>query len=418
VDNDFAKYVTDVDPLTSGNQPSVTALVAADYATGAETTWTGTGTVNAKPTTSQGLTANRNVNSLNLSGGTALTISDSGGSRTLTLESGGLLSSGADHQITVSTLTSGTSGSASELFATVQSSSLTVSSVIANNGAGAVTLVKSGAGTLILTGANTYTGPTYINGGTLSISANNNLGAVGTGAQINMNGGTLQATASFALDNSGSFKRNVVLGASGGTIDVTSANELTLSGVVSGAGNLSKTGTGTLTFTGANTYTGGTTLSGGTLQLGANGVIPDTGTFAFSGGTLGANDKNETFGALSLTSSSTIRLGTGTGREDLIFASASHTSGTLTIDNWVGTINGGAGANEDRIIFNSNADTGGFLASVFWLDQGITGAQFISIGGGQFELVPVPEPGTILAGCLLVGIFGWTERKRLGRLFA
>ena len=66
--------------------------------------------------------------------------------------------------------------------------------------------------------------------------------------------------------------------------------------------SITKTGTGTLTFSGANTYTGGTTLgtgtagTGGTLKLGASDVIPNTGTFAFSGGTLSANDKTDVIG--------------------------------------------------------------------------------------------------------------------------
>src|SRR6185503_630258 len=51
-----------------------------------------------------------------------------------------------------------------------------VSSVVADNGTNVVNLVKAGAGILTLSGANTYTGRTYIDGGTLRISADNNLG--------------------------------------------------------------------------------------------------------------------------------------------------------------------------------------------------------------------------------------------------
>ena len=66
------------------------------------------------------------------------------------------------------------------------------------------------------------------------------------------------------------------------TVD-TQANALTLSGVISGAGTLSKVGTGTLTLTNANIYSGGTTLAAGTLRLESNqalgsGALTTTGS--------------------------------------------------------------------------------------------------------------------------------------------
>ena len=66
------------------------------------------------------------------------------------------------------------------------------------------------------------------------------------------------ATASFAT------ARPVILGAGSGTFD-TAGNNLTLAGVVSGAGSLIKTGSGTLSLAGTASYTGGTIVSGGTL---------------------------------------------------------------------------------------------------------------------------------------------------------
>ncbi len=75
-------------------------------------------------------------------------------------------------------------------------STLTISSVIADNAGSSAgnSLVKTGSGMLVLTGDNTYTGRTFLNGGTLSISSDGNLGGIpgaAVGDSIYANGGIL-----------------------------------------------------------------------------------------------------------------------------------------------------------------------------------------------------------------------------------
>ena len=91
------------------------------------------------------------------------------GGQTLTLSSGGLLvpNAGAATAINGGTLLGGLNAD----LIVIQNSlanAMTIGSVIADNTNGAATsgsaLTKASQGTLILTGANTYTGPTYING--------------------------------------------------------------------------------------------------------------------------------------------------------------------------------------------------------------------------------------------------------------
>jgi fibronectin-binding autotransporter adhesin len=130
----------------------------------------------------------------------------------------------------------------------------TLSGVI--SGPGSFTM--TGAGLLTLSGNNTYTGGTFINGGVLAIYRDANLGAAGTG--VSFGGGTLQALASFASP------RAITLNAGGGTIDSNGFN-LTLSGILSGPGGLTKISPGTLTLTGNNLYTGGTAINGGVLAV-------------------------------------------------------------------------------------------------------------------------------------------------------
>ncbi|MER9104896.1 autotransporter domain-containing protein [Mesorhizobium sp. M0848] len=131
-------------------------------------------------------------------------------------------------------------------------------------------LTKLGAGTLTLTGINTYSGGTVVNGGTLRIGGDWALGDV-SGA-LTLNGGALQVTGSplnFTLE------RQVILGANGGTFDVGAGKNLILDGVVSGDGQLAKTSSGTLTLNSANSYSGGTAVRGGGLVVAATGALGD-----------------------------------------------------------------------------------------------------------------------------------------------
>lgn len=142
---------------------------------------------------------------------------------------------------------------------------LTVSSVVSSHAAGDG-ITKTGAGTLLLTAANTYTGPTTITAGTLEIG-----GQLGAG------------TYAAAVTNNAAL-----------VINSTAAQAL--NGAISGSGSLAKSNSGALTLGGINTYTGNTTVTGGSLTLadnaglrfviGADGVnnrITGTGTVDLAG---------------------------------------------------------------------------------------------------------------------------------------
>ncbi len=177
---------------------------------------------------------------------------------------------------------------------------LTVNDALANsflgtiiNGANALSLIKTGVGTLSLSHSNSYTGSTTIGGGTLSIFADANLGTVpptATAGSLVLDGGTLAATAGFILNSN----RGINLGVSGGTFDVASGNTLTYNGIVAGAGSLTDTDTGTLVLGGNNAYTGTTTISGGgTLSISADSnlgtappILAVPGSLTLNGGTL------------------------------------------------------------------------------------------------------------------------------------
>lgn len=131
-------------------------------------------------------------------------------------------------------------------------------------------LTKSGTGTLTISTANDYIGPTLLKGGVLAIDSLGDAGMPGsigaaTAAATNfiINGGTLRLTGSQTNTN-----RNLTLGASGGGFDIaTNGSSMQISGAIGGGGSLVKTGPGTLILAKANTYSGGTTINQGTIYL-------------------------------------------------------------------------------------------------------------------------------------------------------
>lgn len=166
-------------------------------------------------------------------------------------------------------------------------------------------LTLAGAGTMTLTGANTYSGGTNLNNGGLAVGNN---AALGTGV-LNIGG-------SVALDST----TNVVLGnaiklGTGTTLTIGGSHGLDLSGAISGAGNLVKSGAATTTLSGVNTYTGTTTIDGGTLALAGAGSLAAATSVALSG--IGATfdlsaGSSQSIAHLSGVSGSQVTLGTST----------------------------------------------------------------------------------------------------------
>ena len=204
-----------------------------------------------------------------------------------------------------------------------------------------------GAGTTTLTAANTYSGGTTINAGTLSVAAiaDTNAGTSNIGYSsgptsniLTLGGGTLQYTGA----GSSTTGRNVTLAAPG-TIVVSggASSNLILNGTISdgtsGYGlTLGAGSSGTLTLGGANAYGGNTTVNGGTLRIanGANGSAIGTGATltiadgaAFGGnGTIGsfANPVAVTLGTAG-GAGATLWPGTGTNTPNALVVNGSLT---------------------------------------------------------------------------------------------
>jgi len=223
------------------------------------------------------------------------------------------------------------------------------------------------------------------------------------------------------------------------TVTQDSSQRFTINGSISGANDLTKAGAGRLVFDGtaANSYTGDTIInagtlelsktagtnaiaggditinSGGTLLLDASNQIANGVDLELDGGTFDTDGNSEALGQLTLSSNSTIDLGTGVSL--LNFANSSSTSalwsGLLTIENWVGDPwNPGT---QGRIFFGNNSSglTASQLNMIQFAGFGV-GAHLLATG----ELVPVPEAEVLLAVLTVIGAVGWRERRRLRHL--
>jgi len=219
----------------------------------------------------------------------------------------------------------------------------TLSAVVGDSG-GATSLNKNGSGTWLLTSTSGYTGATTVTAGTLVVS------------------GGLSATASVAVNNTGS-----------------------------------------------------------TLQLGANSAINSTATLSLNSGTLDVNGHAQTMGALTtLSGSSRILLDLSTGSSlTLANSSSGAWSGTLTIEGWDAVSFGGTGLN--HIFFGASGLTSGQIADITFLNPTIGGStqtgSYTATLLGSGEIVAVPEPGTF--GVVFFGLISligcqWLRKRQVG----
>ena len=205
--------------------------------------------------------------------------------------------------LTISSASTGTVGIGAENELVVNmttSSGVTISAPIVDKAANNsnLTMSSSSTGTLTLSGANTFSGITTLNGGTLAITtdgangaASSPLGAVpatATPGKLVFNGGKLSLTPTAALTFASN--RGIQLNGSGGTITNTAAFSLTLNPIITGDGALTLTtssSTGSFIVGGANTFTGGATLSGsGDVIVTNNAAFGSVGPLTLNGAKL------------------------------------------------------------------------------------------------------------------------------------
>jgi autotransporter-associated beta strand protein len=155
----------------------------------------------------------------------------------------------------------------------------TTFSGLITDGSAALSVVKTGAGTLTLDGTSSYTGGTTVSAGKLHGTTSGIQGAI-----------TNNAAVEFSQATSGTY-----------------------AGIMSGSGSLTKTGAGSVTLAGINTYSGQTRVSAGVLALGVSGAISNQSNLLVDGGGFNLAGFNDTVGTVTITSGSIFGSGTLSG---------------------------------------------------------------------------------------------------------
>jgi fibronectin-binding autotransporter adhesin len=220
------------------------------------------------------------------------------GSGTLTLSTGGVTTNASSSTAMITgNLDLGGSGRAFTIADGSAANDLSISAVISDGG-----ITQTGAGTMVLSGANTFDGTVHVLSGTLVVQNASALGStVGETA--------IDAGAVLAFDTSGTIGNTIDLGSSGngatveqisgdivltGPVTIAGDNlfnitggSLTISGSIAGEGNLIKSGADSLSLSGTNTYVGTTQINTGILNANSAGALSTSVVTIADGASLG-----------------------------------------------------------------------------------------------------------------------------------
>ena len=270
---------------------------------------------------------------------------------------------------------------------------------------------QNAPGTLILSGANTYNGPTNVSTGTLQAgvaTVAGTSGAFGVNSAVTLNNlsGVTLALNNFntqigSLTGGGGNGGNVTLGSATLTVGADNTSPAAYAGAISGTGGLTKVGSGTLTLAGANTYGGATVVSAGTLLV--SGTSSGVGTVTVNGGTLLVNGTTSGMGAVTVQNNGSQLGGTGTIAAQVgvtnsavlnpgsgVGAMGKLTVGALTLSSTAATaFDVGSGTSYDQLTASNFVALGGSLTL-----NAETGYLIYSVG----QVLDLFHAGSVLSG--------------------
>jgi autotransporter-associated beta strand protein len=235
--------------------------------------------------------------------------------------------------------------------------------------------------TFQLSGANTFLGTLRINRGRLIVNHLSALGDAATIVQLETNANATDGNLVFNLG--GSFANPILVATANNAIS-TLANNVTLSGQVSGGSAFAKIGSGTLTLAGTNTFSGGFTVNAGTLLLGSANALPAaSGGLTVAGGILD-------LGGLTHATTGTLAVNTGSLVNGSLTSGNVSSSGNATLSASLSTAGTLTKTGAGTVTTVSNASIGSTTAvSSGTLDLAgantLTGAATVS-GGATLRL--------------------------------
>jgi autotransporter-associated beta strand protein len=363
---------------TTNTAPTTFAGVVGQSASGFILTKGGTGTLilSGSNTYSGGTTL--------LNGTLALGNAHALGSGTLTVQGGAVRANGSALSVANAVTLAGTLTVAGSLdlkftgpitltgnqtLMVANTGTTTFAGVLGETG-GSRSLTKMGAGLLVLTNSNTFSGGFTLFGGTLAVGNNS---AVGTGTLTLTSGTILASGTPIVLSNALTLAGNVTIGGSqnltfNGVATLTGHRTLTVSntGTTTFAGaigqsasglRLAKDGKGTLVLAGSNTYTGMTTVIAGTLLVTGSIAGP---VMVTNGGTLGGSGST---GAVTVQSGGTLMPGSSASQTAVLstgnLALVSGTNFTVALN---GTSPGAGGY--DQVSVTGTINLGGSTLNV------------------------------------------------------
>ena len=283
-----------------------------------------------------------------------------------------------------------------------------------NNGTGVIALLKTSAGTLDLTGSNSYSGGTTIAAGIVAVNSGSSLGAATGGVTFSGNA-TLRTDAGII-----SSRNYAINNGATATID-NNGNTVALNGIISGSGSLASNGVGSLTLNGNNSYSGSTAVNNGSLIVGsATALGSGSGSLVVNAGTVDLNGNSVSVGALSGSAGATITTNfaasatlTTNGNSDSTFAG--------TIQNGAGTV-GLAKSGSGTLTLSGNntyTDTTSVNGGTVMLTGSIAGNVSVAAGGKLAGSGVVAAASTVYVqtgGTLAPGTATGTEALTVGTL--
>ena len=283
---------------------------------------------------------------------------------------------------------------------------LTVSTALTGNNS-LMAFGGGGGGTLILTGSNTYTGTTTVNGGTLQIGDGSTSPGLLPGSAVNILGALV--------------------------FDTPATMNLACSGNISGTGELILAGGGIATLSGNNSFTGVVNVNSGMLKLGSSVALgASSNSLAISGGTLDVAGNSPTIGNLSGTGGAialgggTLSVGAGSGSSTFggtitgaggltkIGGNSLTLAGTNTY-NGPTTVNGGnlaysspsaVSPNSNILINSAGVVSGGYSTVAAWIGSGFinpASTGVLALSGFDTETVSMTGYSSLSLGAVAAG---------------